>query len=187
MTNKSLLISPSILFLVISILFVLTINPLVAIFHSKYDELNYSYIKKTDKFASISKNGVWLKQDNDEKKVSSILNSKTIEQEQYEITTGMAGGTQECHHMECTNCKVEFCWTCMKPYTGTNYYHTECPISDCTIMFKDDIPTVIRLPLGTGEEMVVSKQIAEPMHWIMHPAQTFLNKSSTLPKVDLVL
>lgn len=81
MTNKSLLISPSILFLVISILFVLTINPLVAIFHSKYDELNYSYIKKTDKFASISKNGVWLKQDNDEKKVSSILNSKTIEQE----------------------------------------------------------------------------------------------------------
>ena len=42
-----------------------------------------------------------------------------------------------------------------------------------------------RLPLGTGEEMVVSKQIAEPMHWIMHPAQTFLNKSSTLPKVGL--
>ncbi|MDG2416218.1 MAG: LptF/LptG family permease [Pelagibacterales bacterium] len=81
MTNRSLLISPLILFLVISILFVLTINPLVAIFHSKYDELNYSYIKKTDKFASISKNGVWLKQDNVEKKVSSILSSKTIEQE----------------------------------------------------------------------------------------------------------
>ena len=35
-TNNSLLFSPSILFLTISILFVLTINPLVAIFHSKY-------------------------------------------------------------------------------------------------------------------------------------------------------
>ena len=42
-----------------------------------------------------------------------------------------------------------------------------------------------RLPLGSGEEMVVSKQIAEPMHWIMSPVQTFLNKSSTLPKVGL--
>jgi len=42
-----------------------------------------------------------------------------------------------------------------------------------------------RLPLGAGEEMVVSKQIAEPMHWIMSPVQTFLNKSSTLPKVGL--
>ncbi len=81
LTNNSLLISPIILFLVISILFVLVINPLVAIFHSKYDELNYTYIKQTDKFASISKNGVWLKQDNEEKNVSSILNSKTIEKE----------------------------------------------------------------------------------------------------------
>jgi len=44
-----------------------------------------------------------------------------------------------------------------------------------------------RLPLGTGETMVVSKQIAEPMHWIMHPAQTFLNKSSSLPKVGMEL
>ena len=81
MTNNSLLISPSILFLTISILFILTVNPLVTVFHSKYDDMNYSYIKKTDKFASISKNGVWLKQDNNEKNVSSILNSKTIEKE----------------------------------------------------------------------------------------------------------
>ena len=79
--NSSLLISPSILFLVISLLFILTVNPLTALFHSKYDELNYIYLKKTDKFASISKNGVWLKQDNNEKNVSSILNSKTIENE----------------------------------------------------------------------------------------------------------
>ena len=81
MTNKTLLISPSILFLAIAILFVLTINPLIAIFHSKYEELNYTYIKKTDKFASISKNGIWLKQDNYKKNVSSILNSKNIEKE----------------------------------------------------------------------------------------------------------
>ena len=44
-----------------------------------------------------------------------------------------------------------------------------------------------RLPLGTGEEMVVSKQIAEPMHWIKNPRQTFLNKSSSMPKIGLEL
>lgn len=39
-----------------------------------------------------------------------------------------------------------------------------------------------RLELGNGEEMVVSKQIAEPLHWLQHPLQTALNKASTLPK-----
>jgi hypothetical protein len=39
-----------------------------------------------------------------------------------------------------------------------------------------------RLQLGGGEEMVVSKQIAEPIHWLMHPMNTAWNKSSTFPK-----
>lgn len=39
-----------------------------------------------------------------------------------------------------------------------------------------------RLGLGGGEEMVVSKQIAEPMHWVMHPMNTAWNKMSTFPK-----
>ncbi len=79
-----------------------------------------------------------------------VEKTQTAEQLRYEKDMGLAGGTEDCHHMTCGKCKKDFCWTCMKPYTGTNYYHTECPISDCTIMFKDDIPTVIRLPLGTG-------------------------------------
>ncbi len=79
--NTSLLISPSVLFFCIIVIFILTINPLIALFHSKYDELNYLYIKQADKFAAISKNGVWLKQTNNERNVSSILNSKNIENE----------------------------------------------------------------------------------------------------------
>jgi len=39
-----------------------------------------------------------------------------------------------------------------------------------------------RLNLGGGEEMVVSKQIAEPMHWLRHPLQTGLNKGAMFPK-----
>jgi len=44
-----------------------------------------------------------------------------------------------------------------------------------------------RLNLGGGEEMVVSKQIAEPMHWLTHPLQTALNKGAILPKAILAL
>jgi len=39
-----------------------------------------------------------------------------------------------------------------------------------------------RLDLGNGEEMVVSKQIAEPLHWLTAPFHTALNKGATLPK-----
>ena len=44
-----------------------------------------------------------------------------------------------------------------------------------------------RLDLGNGEEYVVSKQIAEPMHWITHPTQTFMNKTAAAPKVAMEL
>lgn len=44
-----------------------------------------------------------------------------------------------------------------------------------------------RLGLGGGEEMVISKQIAEPLHWLMHPMNTAWNKSSTFPKTLLEL
>ena len=44
-----------------------------------------------------------------------------------------------------------------------------------------------RLHIGEGEEMVISKQIAEPMHWLTHPTNTLVNKSSILPKSLLAL
>ena len=79
-----------------------------------------------------------------------VEKTQTQEQIAHQREKGLSGGTEDCHHMTCTKCKQDFCWTCMKSYRGTNYYHTECPISDCTIMFKNEIPTVIRLPLGTS-------------------------------------
>ena len=42
-----------------------------------------------------------------------------------------------------------------------------------------------RLDLGNGEEMVVSKQIAEPMHWVKSPLHTALNKGASLPKAAM--
>jgi len=42
-----------------------------------------------------------------------------------------------------------------------------------------------RVDLGNGEELVVSKQIAEPMHWIRNPFHEGLNKGAALPKAAL--
>ena len=39
-----------------------------------------------------------------------------------------------------------------------------------------------KLQLGGGESMVISKQIAEPIHWVQHPAHTLMNKGSVVPK-----
>jgi len=61
-------------------------------------------------------------------------------------------------------------------------------------MFADDEPTWDglfdfwfgddsgKLQLGGGESMVISKQIAEPYHWLQHPRHTLLNKASIVPK-----
>jgi hypothetical protein len=42
-----------------------------------------------------------------------------------------------------------------------------------------------RLNIGGGEEIVVSKQIAEPLHWLANPLHTFLNKTAAAPKIGL--
>ena len=42
-----------------------------------------------------------------------------------------------------------------------------------------------KLDLGNGESMVISKQIAEPIHWVQHPTHTFMNKTSVIPKTAL--
>ena len=78
----------------------------------------------------------------------NVQKQQTPEQEHHERTTGMAGGTSECHHVTCGACKGDFCWTCLKTYTGATYYHRTCPNNDCTISFINGIPNVSHLPIG---------------------------------------
>tara|TARA_B100001248_G_C27396158_1_gene465695 strand:- start:2761 stop:3861 length:1101 start_codon:yes stop_codon:yes gene_type:complete len=66
------------LYLFIGYFFITIANPLISILDEKYSELEYKYIDKVDKFASITKNGIWLKQDNDQTKLSSVLYAKKI-------------------------------------------------------------------------------------------------------------
>ena len=65
----------------IGIIFITLANPLIAIFDDRYTSLTYTYIDRVDKFASITKNGLWLKQDNYDTGLTSVLYAKRTEQE----------------------------------------------------------------------------------------------------------
>ena len=78
---RSILISPIILYLLIGIFFVTSLNPLMSVFEDKYSELEYEYINRVDKFASITKNGIWLKQFNINSGLSSVLFAQDIKDE----------------------------------------------------------------------------------------------------------
>ena len=78
---RSILISPIILYLLIGAFFITTLNPLMSIFDDRYSELEYEYINRVDKFASITKNGIWLKQFNINNGLSSVLYAMDIKDE----------------------------------------------------------------------------------------------------------
>ncbi len=77
-SNFRILVPAIIIYFLIGIFFISIINPLSAVFYDRYTELEYKHIEKLDKFASITKNGIWLKQFNNNKKISSVLYAQQI-------------------------------------------------------------------------------------------------------------
>ena len=69
------------LYIFLGVFFITIINPLTALFDNRYSELEYKYIDRVDKFASITKNGLWLKQENIEKDLSSVLYAQKIKEQ----------------------------------------------------------------------------------------------------------
>ena len=80
-SNLKAILPAVILHFFIGITFITLANPLIAIFDDRYSNLKYEYIDRVDKFASITKNGLWLKQDNYETNLTSVLYAKSTEQE----------------------------------------------------------------------------------------------------------
>ena len=72
--------APIVIFFIISIVFVLLINPLSALFQKEFHELDYKYMKRIDRLTSISKNGIWLMQENING-ITNIIYAKNIEDE----------------------------------------------------------------------------------------------------------
>tara|TARA_B110000444_G_scaffold194965_1_gene185357 strand:- start:3891 stop:4988 length:1098 start_codon:yes stop_codon:yes gene_type:complete len=69
--------APILFFFIVSLFFVLVVNPVSAIFQKEFQELDYRYIKKVDRLTSISKNGIWLMQENPNG-ITNIIYAKNI-------------------------------------------------------------------------------------------------------------
>tara|TARA_B110000483_G_C18201714_1_gene545544 strand:- start:3040 stop:4137 length:1098 start_codon:yes stop_codon:yes gene_type:complete len=69
--------APISIFFAIGLIFVLLVNPISAIFQKEFQELDYKYIKRVDRLTSISKNGIWLMQEN-ENGITNIIYAKKI-------------------------------------------------------------------------------------------------------------
>ena len=76
--NVRIIIPAIVIYFIIGVFFITIVNPLSAVFYDRYTELEYKYIAKSDKFASITKNGIWLKQFNNNKNLSSVLYAQQI-------------------------------------------------------------------------------------------------------------
>ena len=72
-----LLKAPILIFFTIGIIFVLIVNPITAVFQKDFQELDYKYIKRMDRLSSISKNGIWLMQENAQG-LTNIIYAKNI-------------------------------------------------------------------------------------------------------------
>ena len=70
--------TPIVIFFSIGIIFVTIINPISAVFQKSFQELDYKYIKRVDRLTSISKNGIWLMQENIDGLIN-IIYAKNIE------------------------------------------------------------------------------------------------------------
>ncbi|MBD1141941.1 LptF/LptG family permease [Pelagibacterales bacterium SAG-MED32] len=75
-SNIKIIIPAIFLYFILGTIFITLINPLISVFDDRYSDLKYEYIDKVDKFASITKNGLWLKQDNYENGLNSVLYAK---------------------------------------------------------------------------------------------------------------
>jgi lipopolysaccharide export LptBFGC system permease protein LptF len=72
--------APILIFFIIGLFFVIIVNPVSAIFQKDFQELDYKYIKRVDRLTSISKNGIWLMQEN-VNGITNIIYAKNIKDE----------------------------------------------------------------------------------------------------------
>tara|TARA_Y100000590_G_C15697811_1_gene1005804 strand:+ start:1276 stop:2271 length:996 start_codon:yes stop_codon:yes gene_type:complete len=77
MSNLSVIIIPSIISIIIGIIFVTSINPITTIFIKKYEMIKGEYERDKDYLASITKNGIWIKEKFYEK--NSIIRASNLE------------------------------------------------------------------------------------------------------------
>ena len=64
LSNFSIIIIPCIVSIVLGIFFITSINPVTSLFVKKYESINGNYDRDNDYLASITQNGIWIKEKN---------------------------------------------------------------------------------------------------------------------------
>ena len=81
MSNFSVILIPSIVSIILGIIFVTSVNPVTSALVKKYEIIKGSYDRDKDYLAAITKNGIWIKEKNNNKNNiirASYLKSKNL-------------------------------------------------------------------------------------------------------------
>ena len=79
MSNFSIILIPGILAVVLGIFFITSINPITSVLVKKYEMIKGTYEKDSDYLATITENGIWIKEKNSNK--NNIIRSSNLEKE----------------------------------------------------------------------------------------------------------
>ena len=85
MSNLSIIIVPSILSLILGIIFVTLINPITSVLVKKYESIKGSYEREHDYLAAVTENGIWIKEKNYIIKSSHLDNQNLVNLTIYEF------------------------------------------------------------------------------------------------------
>jgi len=77
MSNLSIIIVPGLLSIVLGIIFITSVNPITSALVKKYETIKGNYEKDLDYLATITSNGIWIKEKNLNK--NSIIRSTNLE------------------------------------------------------------------------------------------------------------
>ena len=80
MSNFSIIIIPSLLSILIGIIFITSINPVTSVLVKKYENLRGGYEKDKGYLAAITENGIWIKEKNLE--INNIIRSTSLKDEE---------------------------------------------------------------------------------------------------------
>jgi len=67
MSNFSIIVVPSVLSIILGIIFITLLNPVTSIFVKKYESIKGVYEKEQDYLAAVTVNGIWIKEKTPEK------------------------------------------------------------------------------------------------------------------------
>ena len=79
MSNISVILIPSLISILLGIIFITTINPITSISLKKYETLKGQYERDKDYLAAITKNGIWIKEKNNNK--NNIIRGSSLKDE----------------------------------------------------------------------------------------------------------